>query len=858
MKWKRTAMSLALAGCMMATTVPVTAFAAQTSTTMASEQAVGKKEISFAQTSGTIVEKTATTLSVNTTADNPVRDGKNISWESSDPTVANFANDTTPNADGKILGFSQKIIANKPGKTTITATFTDVNNNNATQTVSYELTVVARKAFTGFSLDATKVELTTADDGKGNVVDTTGSKKTVAITADTNDVVTYTTDVYKVAEHGGADDEHSDVVKASVVDGKVVLEAQKPGKAMVKVTATATYDNQLDKDAAVETKTEVKWIEVVVNQMEGTDVLSQFEIKTEAGNQNGAVPVNKTIQLVPYFNGAPNGVQANGYDPTTGAPVSRTTYTGDKTVKWTSNNPQYATVDQNGLVTGVAEGKSDIYATAANGLIAHATIDVTKEVIAVTNIEFKVKDMSVPVGGINQESIVFTPENATEINGPVAYSIVNDSNTNANGDAIINEELFEADGTVYGMNTGTVQVQAVYTTGAHNERTLVAYGTVTVTKEGSLSQVTDISIKGGDRVTGSAEGTIALNGSIALPDYNVKPAVCKDYTAENVTWKVADESIAKIVGGRVVGLKNGTTTLTATVNGVSSTIMIEVTGTSKLTGVELDIHNVTVVLPGETTKDNALIVDLGAGVKTSSADVPGGLIWTSSDESIVTVTDDGQVHFAEGVKAGTATITVTAGNYSDTCVVKVIDPDTIVNPTINFVDVPANAWYHDAVYAAAEKGLMNGVGDNKFEPLKTVQRSQVATIIWNMKGAPAATGTTPFTDVPANAWYTQAVTWAYQNQVVAGTSETTFGPNLYITREDFVGMLYNEAGKPKAEATGDLSKFVDANEVDSWATDAVKWGVAKGIINGNEKKELNPTDTLTRAEAAAIMVNYVG
>ena len=829
MKWKRTAMSLALAGCMMATTVPVTAFAAN-ETSVATEYAANK-EIAFAQSSGTIVEGTATTLNVLATVQEMV-DGTKITWESSDPTVATFSkdkqNDTTP-----VTGTYQDIIAVKPGTTKITATYEDT-------TISYDLTVVARKVFTGFSLDTTNVALTTADVG-GATVETTNSTKVVTATADTNDVVTYDTYV----QQGSEDAQRSDVVEASVDQetGKITLTAKKPGKALVKVTATATYTNALDNNKS-ETKSDVKWIEVVVTQLSGTDVLTSFKLY---GPDH--VAATETIQLVPVFNEGPNGVATVFEGDIT---KEKVTYTGDKTVKWTSNNPQIATVDDKGVVTGVKEGKTDIYAYAANGMIAHMTVDVTKHIIAVTNVEFKVKNMSIPVGGTNTESIVFTPEDATEVNGDVRYSIVDGSNKNAEGKDII--ALNKTTGEVFGLNTGTVQVQAAYTTGG---KTFTAFGTVTVTKEGSLSQVTEISIAGGDRITGSKEGAIVLDGSIKLPEYSVKPAVCKDYTTDDVKWSIGDESIAKIVGGRIVGLKNGTTTLTATVNGAASTIVIEVTGTSKLTGVELDIHKVTVVLPGETTKDKALIVDLGAGVKTSSAQVEGGLIWTSSDPSIVTVDGNGVVRYAEGVKAGTATITVTAGRYSDTCEVTVIDPDIVKpNPTIKFVDVADKAWYHDDVYAAAEKGLMTGIGDNKFAPAQNLQRSQVAQIVWNMAGNPTPKAeATPFTDVASTAWYAQPVAWAYQNEIIDGMTKTTFEPTASIRREDFVLMLYRQAGTPSV-ADVDMSKYADASSVDSWATDAVKWAVKNDILRGDEKGNLNPKANITRAEAAAVLVRY--
>lgn len=227
-------------------------------------------------------------------------------------------------------------------------------------------------------------------------------------------------------------------------------------------------------------------------------------------------------------------------------------------------------------------------------------------------------------------------------------------------------------------------------------------------------------------------------------------------------------------------------------------------------------------------------------------------------------TDTANVDFSQGtheviVKATgypDLTFTVTNSSTETPDPTKPTDPTTPTTPASRFIDVPADEWYADAVNTAADKGLMVGVGGNKFEPAGIVSRSQIARIVWNLADQPAVSGKAPFTDVEANSWYTQAVVWAYQNNVVFGTSRTTFAPAQAVTRQDFTCMLYRYAGSPKT--TADLSKFTDAGAVADYAQDAVQWAVAKGILVGNDYSQLRPRGSLTRAEAATIMVRHAG
>ena len=181
----------------------------------------------------------------------------------------------------------------------------------------------------------------------------------------------------------------------------------------------------------------------------------------------------------------------------------------------------------------------------------------------------------------------------------------------------------------------------------------------------------------------------------------------------------------------------------------------------------------------------------------------------------------------------------------------------IPTPVAGFYDVRPDAWYAGDVEYAAGHGLMNGVGPFTFKPEATTTRAQVVTILHRLAGSPDL-GASPFTDTPAGAWYTPAVAWAYKRGIVNGVGNNRFAPDSPVTREQLAVMLYNYARTVRypTAARADLSKFADADRVSSWARDALAWANAVGLINGVGGNRLNPGGSATRAQVAAIFHRF--
>ena len=185
-----------------------------------------------------------------------------------------------------------------------------------------------------------------------------------------------------------------------------------------------------------------------------------------------------------------------------------------------------------------------------------------------------------------------------------------------------------------------------------------------------------------------------------------------------------------------------------------------------------------------------------------------------------------------------------------------------VDVTQMFTDVTKN-WAYPGIQYCVTHGIMGGMGDGTFAPTGTTTRAQIVQILYNLEGTPAVSGTTPFTDLTAN-WYKPAILWAYQNNVVAGTSPTTFAPDQPVTREQIAVILtqymFNVLKMERTWTPADLSAFPDGAQVSGWAKEAMQDAVALGLINGTKASDglvyLDPQGSATRQQVATILMNF--
>ena len=193
------------------------------------------------------------------------------------------------------------------------------------------------------------------------------------------------------------------------------------------------------------------------------------------------------------------------------------------------------------------------------------------------------------------------------------------------------------------------------------------------------------------------------------------------------------------------------------------------------------------------------------------------------------------------------------------CLVCSLLPGTALAAGENpFTDVSASHWAHDDITYVYENDLMNGTDGSLFSPESTTTRAQVVTVLYRLAGQPAADWENPFWDVPASAWFHDAVTWAWENDITGGVSSTHFGAGNAVTREQLATFLYRYAQDQgyDTSARADLSGYSDAGLVSSYATEALSWANATGLIIGTTATTLSPKGSATRAQVATILSRF--
>ena len=189
----------------------------------------------------------------------------------------------------------------------------------------------------------------------------------------------------------------------------------------------------------------------------------------------------------------------------------------------------------------------------------------------------------------------------------------------------------------------------------------------------------------------------------------------------------------------------------------------------------------------------------------------------------------------------------------------IIDGKKVPMAESRFKDVRPADWYFAAIAYVHALKILVGVTQDRFDPQGITTRAMLVAVLYRLEGNPHTGGNTSFTDVEPGAWYTDAVNWAQEKGIVQGYGNNLFGTNDPVTREQLVVILYNYTrGKGKdVSASRDLSGFTDASQVSGFATDAMKWAVALGLIKGKGNHNIDPTAFATRAEISAIMQLYL-
>ena len=376
------------------------------------------------------------------------------------------------------------------------------------------------------------------------------------------------------------------------------------------------------------------------------------------------------------------------------------------------------------------------------------------------------------------------------------------------------------------------------------------YGPVTVRYQGSSEGRTPAYISGGTFYD-------KLKGAHAETDYSIQghEVTYMDgedvYAMQVVNDKASAPDTPVKSGYRFVGWYNGNAKWdfdTPVTENLTLTAKWEKIHTSAPSAPRYDVavsdgaHGSVTVSPKSASKGSTVTVtvtpDKGYTLETLSV--------TDKNGSALNLTDKGGGQYTFTMPSGPVTVAATF-----------MDDNTMLN---FFVDVPAGAYYYDAVLWAAEGGIVTGTDAVHFSPDASCTRAQLVTFLWRAAGKPVVNYAMNFTDVESGAYCAEAVLWAASLGIVDGYGDGRFGTNDFVTREQVAAMLYRFAKAQGMDTTqGGMAarEFADFESVSSYALEAVDWAVNAGVLKGDNNRLL-PQDNCTRAQIGTMLYRALG
>lgn len=336
------------------------------------------------------------------------------------------------------------------------------------------------------------------------------------------------------------------------------------------------------------------------------------------------------------------------------------------------------------------------------------------------------------------------------------------------------------------------------------------------------SPAIEVKVETGDKTT-------AVN--VSLPAKSLKTLSAAEGATLSITSDVAD----------VVLDSESTAALAEQATG--STVTVAVKPATGLNSAQKEAVEGATVIDVSVTSGGKQITDFGGGVLAVSVKyaLPDGV--SSAEVQVFYLTDGGALEAHETSYSG-GKVTFTTTHLSK----YVIGTKSMMG--ISFEDVLLGQYYYDAVAWAAKSKITAGVTATMFAPDKTCTRAEIVSFLWRAAGSPEPkSASNPFTDVDSSAYYYKAVMWAVEKGITAGTSETTFSPDKTCTRAEAMAFLHRSEGSPAASGVG---SFTDV-PADAYYTNAVAWAVKSEITAGTSETTFSPDKTCTRAEIVTFL-----
>lgn len=339
--------------------------------------------------------------------------------------------------------------------------------------------------------------------------------------------------------------------------------------------------------------------------------------------------------------------------------------------------------------------------------------------------------------------------------------------------------------------------------------------------------------------------TISFTVESTLPQDAALTVESSDTTVATAALSSDQKSIT------VTGVKEGTATITVSIklgdvvlDSDSVTVTVDERGTSGggggggssssgdyIVSVDKTTHGKVTVSPSRADKGDTVTIT----VKPDTGYELDELTVTDKNGNEIKLTEKADNKFTFKMPGSKVTVETSF---------KLIETE----PENPFTDISKNDYFYDAVLWAADKGITSGVTDTLFAPNSSCTRAQMVTFLWRANGSPVVDYAMNFTDVPADAYYTDAVRWAVSEGITSGTSATTFAPDMTVTRAQTVTFLYRAAGTPAVSG----GSFADV-AADAYYADAVAWAVKEGITSGTGGNSFSPDAPCTRGQIVTFL-----
>lgn len=503
-------------------------------------------------------------------------------------------------------------------------------------------------------------------------------------------------------------------------------------------------------------------------------------------------------------------------------------------------NQSFLTINQGGTVTTQPAGENTISGLLSLGKNAALTVDgalVNNGRLSVSDMENLKKAASIG-GDLILDDITITEDYTLDMKGctlTIGHITFLDANLTVKNASRVDATGVTISGGSYYCPVTVGNAEGVITGGSF-------YGPVTVKK---ISDATPAYISGGtfyNELKGSyiTKGCIVtfMNGS-------------SQYAMQVVKDKASAPDTPVKSGYRFVGWYNGNAKWnfdTPVTENLTLTAKWEKIHTSVPSAPRYDVavsdgaHGSVTVSPKSASKGSTVTVtvtpDKGYTLETLSV--------TDRNGSALNLTDKGGGQYTFTMPSGPVTVAATF-----------MDDNTMLN---FFVDVPAGAYYYDAVLWAAEGGIVTGTDAVHFSPDASCTRTQLVAFLWRASGKPVVNYAMNFNDVDSGTYYAEAVRWAASEKVAEGTTAETFAPDAAVTRAQMVTMLYRFAkaqGMDTTQGGMAIREFDDFDAVPAYALEAMDWAVNAGVLKGDNNRLL-PQDNCTRAQIVTMLYRVLG